>query len=85
MDGTWWKTTADEAAAVGQPWPYLAHAVNVSFGVHDVTHGARPGHTSAQSWSGTPPQYNHGLTHHCSTWSGTPLLHMSFFFSSSLR
>eukprot|EP01046_Picozoa_sp_COSAG06_P059972 COSAG06_NODE_12591_length_1359_cov_1.320635_1_plen_159_part_00 len=48
MDGTWWKTTAAEAAAVGHPWPYRAHAANISFGTRDVTH-----ETATEFWPGS--------------------------------
>jgi hypothetical protein len=32
MDGTWWKTTEEEAAAAGHPWPYRAHAIVATMG-----------------------------------------------------
>lgn len=48
MDGTWWKTSAEEAAAVNHPWPYRATMANVSFGCDDVTEA-----TATEFWPGS--------------------------------
>lgn len=49
QDGTWWKTTPEEAAALGHPWPYRAHAAVVSFGCEDVTHE----NAASEFWPGS--------------------------------
>eukprot|EP01046_Picozoa_sp_COSAG06_P066064 COSAG06_NODE_16500_length_997_cov_2.408686_1_plen_321_part_10 len=60
MDGTWWKTTAEEAAAVNHPWPYHTHTVNATCGCDDLTHS----NGATELWPGShwetdgPPQTN---------------------------
>jgi ectoine hydroxylase-related dioxygenase (phytanoyl-CoA dioxygenase family) len=60
MDGTWWKTTAEEAAAVNHPWPYHTHTVNATCACGDLTHE----NGATEIWPGShwevdgPPQTN---------------------------
>jgi len=49
MDGVWWKTTEEEARAVGHPWPYKVHALGVEFGVEDIT----PENGATEFWPGS--------------------------------
>ena len=60
MDGVWWKTTKEAAAAAGHPWPYRAHAIVATMGCDDLTHE----NGATEAWPGShwevdgPPQTN---------------------------